>query len=182
MARRRDPEATRRRILAAAERSFAQKGFAGTASSDVADGAGVTKSLIHHHFGSMRGLWEAVQSAAQLGLADVDAALLVEEWRSSDQVAAALSASVMSLVEHHEAHPRASRLRSWGEMEGEGTALRLSATALERLRAAQDRGFLRADVDPGNVIHGLFATIDTWFRRATQGSAPRPVIAPSSRT
>ena len=172
MPRSRDPEATRRRILSAAERCFAEKGFAGTASSDVADGAGVTKSLIHHHFGSMRALWEAVQSAAQLGLSEVDTPLLVDAWHSSDQVAAALSASVMSLVEHHEQHPRAARLRSWREMVGEGTVLRLSAPALERLEAAQDQGFLRADVDAGNVIHGLFSTLDTWFRRT--GDAPAP--------
>ena len=172
MPRRRDPEATRRRILAAAERSFAEKGFAGTASSDVADGAGVTKSLIHHHFGSMRALWETVQAAAQLGLRDVDAPLLVDAWHSADEVADALSASVMSLVEHHEQHPRAARLRSWREMLGEGTALRLSANALEQLETAQDQGFLRADVDAGNVIHGLFSTLDTWFRRAGDARPP----------
>ena len=173
MSRRRDPEATRARILAAAERSFAQNGFAGTSSSDVAQGAGVTKSLIHHHFGSMRGLWEAVQAAAQVGLAELDTPLHGEAWHSTDHVVDALSATVQLVVRHHALHPRAARLRSWGEMDGENTPLRLSHVALARLGDAQARGFLRSDVDPANVMHGLFATIDAWFRR-TSDLPPQP--------
>lgn len=49
----------RERILEAAIRSFAERGFAGTTTAGVARDAGVTQPLVHHHFGSKEGLWRA---------------------------------------------------------------------------------------------------------------------------
>lgn len=45
-------EETRQRILEAAERLFAEQGFDGTGVDAIASSAGVTKSLIYHHFGN----------------------------------------------------------------------------------------------------------------------------------
>ena len=45
-------EETRQRILEAAERLFAEQGFDGTGVDAIAKSAGVTKSLIYHHFGN----------------------------------------------------------------------------------------------------------------------------------
>jgi TetR/AcrR family transcriptional regulator len=50
----------RERILAAAVRSFAQRGYDGTTTAGVARQARVTQPLVHHHFGSKEGLWRAV--------------------------------------------------------------------------------------------------------------------------
>ena len=61
MVRTRDPEATRAAILEAAEEIFIAKGPGSTALSEIARQAGVTKSLIHHHFGSKEGLWREVK-------------------------------------------------------------------------------------------------------------------------
>jgi AcrR family transcriptional regulator len=55
-----DPEKTRADILAAATRCFSKHGFAGTSIGDIAEEADVTKSLVQYHFGSKKGLWEAV--------------------------------------------------------------------------------------------------------------------------
>src|SRR5690606_25552520 len=54
--RRRDPDATRAEILEAAEQLFLQDGFGRTSISAIARLAGVTKSLIHHHFGTKEAL------------------------------------------------------------------------------------------------------------------------------
>ena len=51
-ARRYDPEGTRAAILEAARRIFVERGPAAVALSEIAEASGVTKSLIHHHFGS----------------------------------------------------------------------------------------------------------------------------------
>ena len=64
-----DPEGSRRRyadetrsaILDAAESCFVDRGFAATSMSEIADRAQVTKSLIHHHFGSKESLWQEVK-------------------------------------------------------------------------------------------------------------------------
>ncbi|MBC8072705.1 MAG: helix-turn-helix transcriptional regulator, partial [Deltaproteobacteria bacterium] len=60
-ARRHDPEASRAAILDAAEATFVEKGFAGASMSEIAERSSVTKSLIHHHFGSKEALWSEVK-------------------------------------------------------------------------------------------------------------------------
>ena len=52
--------ATREAILDAAEPLFAERGFGESNLREIAREAGVTRSLIHHHFGSKEGLWHAV--------------------------------------------------------------------------------------------------------------------------
>jgi len=52
-------ERTRERILAAAEELFLERGFDGASMSALARAAGVNQSLISHHFGSKRGLYDA---------------------------------------------------------------------------------------------------------------------------
>jgi TetR/AcrR family transcriptional regulator len=53
-------EAVRQRIIGVAAQEFAQKGFAGAATREIARKAGVSDALIHYHFGRKEGLWEAV--------------------------------------------------------------------------------------------------------------------------
>ena len=54
--RRRAPEEKREMILASARTLFAQKGFDGTSTVQIAAHAGVSEGILFHHFGSKRGL------------------------------------------------------------------------------------------------------------------------------
>lgn len=56
---RRDAEATQERLLDAAERLFAERGFEGTSLRAVTQAAGTSVSAAHYHFGSKRALWGA---------------------------------------------------------------------------------------------------------------------------
>lgn len=51
---------TRRQILRAALRHFAAKGYAGAATQDIVDAAGVTKPVLYYHFKSKAGLYLAL--------------------------------------------------------------------------------------------------------------------------
>ena len=55
-----DPEATRESILDAATALFVDRGYEGVSMSAIAKDAGVTKSLIHHHFGTKAELYRDV--------------------------------------------------------------------------------------------------------------------------
>jgi TetR/AcrR family transcriptional regulator len=57
---RRDPVATRRKLLVAARREFAQSGLAGARVDDIAARAGVNKQLVYHYFGDKDALYLAV--------------------------------------------------------------------------------------------------------------------------
>ena len=60
----RDAAATQKRLLDAAEREFAQRGFAGARLKDIASSAGVQTTLIHHYFSDKQGLYRAVLDRA----------------------------------------------------------------------------------------------------------------------
>ncbi|MBX3112650.1 MAG: TetR/AcrR family transcriptional regulator [Fimbriimonadaceae bacterium] len=55
-----DPAATRASILSAAARLFADRGFTGTSTADIAEAAGVTKSLVLYHYATKEALWREV--------------------------------------------------------------------------------------------------------------------------
>jgi AcrR family transcriptional regulator len=55
----RGEEGARERILEAAVASFAEVGYGGTTTVDVARRAGITQPLVHHYFGSKEALWRA---------------------------------------------------------------------------------------------------------------------------
>ena len=58
--KRRNPEATRRKLLAAARREFANSGLAGARVDEIAARAGVNKQLVYHYFGDKDALYLAV--------------------------------------------------------------------------------------------------------------------------
>lgn len=60
----RDAEATKNRILDAAEEEFAKTGLLGTRTEAIAAKTGVTKSMIFYHFGDKEGLYQAVLERA----------------------------------------------------------------------------------------------------------------------
>lgn len=64
--RERNAAATRQRLLDAAEREFAARGFAGARLREIADGARVQPALIHHYFVDKQGLYRAVLDRALL--------------------------------------------------------------------------------------------------------------------
>ena len=56
----RDPERTQARLLDAAEREFAARGFAGARVAAIARAAKANQRMIYHYFGSKQGLYQAV--------------------------------------------------------------------------------------------------------------------------
>src|SRR6185436_6340725 len=54
------PASTKARILATAEEVFAEKGFAGASTREIAAGAGVNISSLHYHWESKETLYFAV--------------------------------------------------------------------------------------------------------------------------
>ena len=90
--RRLAPDARRRDIVLAARALFAERPYAEVTTADVAQAAGVARSLVHHYFGGIRGVFLAVVADGAGALADVRTAgpeTPLEE-RLAHNVAAAL--------------------------------------------------------------------------------------------
>ncbi|MCR9077438.1 MAG: TetR/AcrR family transcriptional regulator, partial [bacterium] len=58
--RKRDPDASRERILAAATTEFAAKGFGDARVDEIARRAGINKRMLYHYFGNKDELFGAV--------------------------------------------------------------------------------------------------------------------------
>lgn len=67
---RRDPAGTRQALLRAGAELFAERGFDGVPTEDLAARAGVNKALISYHFGGKRGLYVAILQSTFASMAD----------------------------------------------------------------------------------------------------------------
>ncbi len=76
--RRRDPAATRARILKAAIAEFAQHGFAGGRGERIAQRARSSERMVYYYFGSKDALFGAVLEAAYASLRDAEAAVRLD--------------------------------------------------------------------------------------------------------
>jgi TetR/AcrR family transcriptional regulator len=109
----RNPEQTRTAVLAAAERLFSERGFAGTSMRDLAHASGISQPLIHHHFGSKEALYSAVKQRALEQLRAL--------WMGKSSVVRPLKIEqrVRLLVEFYRKNPQLLRLLSWARLEGD---------------------------------------------------------------
>ena len=158
-----DGDRTRAAILRAAEALFVEHGFAATSMATVAKLAGVTKSLIHHHFGSKRELWEAVKG------------VVMEEYGIKQQRLLAERAPDISLIEDSivtyfrflQQHPNVLRFWNWMTIEGDREAPTfnkwLMAQGVETLRRCQLAGEIRDDVAPEYVLAQFAVLMRGWF-------------------
>lgn len=110
--RRLSPDARREQILAAARRLFAERPYASVSTADVAEAAGVARSLVHHYFGGIRNLFLAVIAEGGAALADVRTA--GPEVPLDERLARNVAAGLDVVAENRE---------TWLAVMGSGAAL-----------------------------------------------------------
>jgi TetR/AcrR family transcriptional regulator len=165
-ARRRDPEATKKAILDAAEELFIDNGPSATSLAQVAKKAAVTKSLIHHHFGTKEELWEEVQKRHFLEYFEIQMRMI----RSADSTAKLLEDSIVAYFRYLQAHPRSVRFLSWASLESDDDRKatpeekEIFEVAIQRIEKAQADREIRSDVEPFFLIKTLIALPMAWFQ------------------
>ena len=90
--RRLAPDDRRQEILDAARQLFAQRPYTNVSTAEIAEAAGVARSLVHHYFGGIRGVFLAVAAGGAAALSEArDAGPEVPfEERTAHNVAAGL--------------------------------------------------------------------------------------------
>ncbi len=154
---------TRDLILDAAERLFAARGVGETALRDVAREAGVTRSLIHHHFGSKEGLWQAALDRRFAAYVKLQHGVLDRPDLDSDDFADSLRSMFAFLA----SQPAVSRLQAWSNAGAGGGSPEtgdLTARGVAQLRKMQGEGTLRTDLDPAAVMAAFFGLVEHWFQ------------------
>lgn len=82
-------EEVRRRLLAAAVRVFAERGYEDSRVEDIAHAAGFTKGAVYSNFGSKQGLFGAILGEGS----DTEHATVMDQVRDADDPAAAVRAA-----------------------------------------------------------------------------------------
>ncbi|MEL7061990.1 MAG: TetR family transcriptional regulator [Acidobacteriota bacterium] len=162
--RRRDPEATRAAILDAAEELFVDFGPNSTSLSQLARRAGVTKSLIHHHFGSKEELFAEVQQRHFRLYFEVQKQMIAE----SPSDARLLENSLVAYFRFLQDNPKSVRFFSWSLVAGDVCAAEpekeLFELGIRKIREAQEAGEIRDDLEPFFIIKMMIALPMSWFQ------------------
>ena len=97
MARNRNPEETRRKILEVSKELFLEKGFDNTSIQDIIDGlGGLTKGVIYHHFESKNEILQSIisENRGETGLEKIQNSLM-DSFSNFEQQRLVYSASIM---------------------------------------------------------------------------------------
>lgn len=164
-----DPDATKKSIVDAAEELFIAKGFEGASMAAIARQAGVTKSLIHHHYGCKQKLWTEVKMRRFAEYEDVQHRVLTA-LSESDDTEAALSDAIDAYFTFAKNNPEMMRLLAWMAIEGAPAVEQMDddradhAMAVNAMKAAQDKGKLRKDIDARFILMTMLGSIQHWFQ------------------
>jgi AcrR family transcriptional regulator len=153
----RDAEATRRRLLDAAEEEFAARGIAGARVDRIAHAAGSNKAQIYHYFGSKDALFDAVFDRiveATISETPIDPTNLPEY--------------AGRLFDRYQRHPEVQRLATWHRLERAAgndpieAIVTSNAAKVKAIADAQHAGLLTTRFEPA-VLLGLVLTLSgTW--------------------
>ena len=159
-----DKNAMRRRILEAALARFAEGGFHATKMENVAEAAGLAKGTLYLYFKSKEAL--AVALASHLFSQMEERFLLCQTPRTRQEFAAILDQTMGLALETMDATRIYFEVMAPSFSNPEVVATmrsffdRLASLYAEQIAGLQERGEVRADLDPGAFSRALVAMID----------------------
>lgn len=160
--RTRDPEGTRTAVLDAAERLFAERGFAATSMRDISEGSGVSHPLIHHHFGSKEQLYTAVKRRLMDGYAR-----RFPRAAEAGNRPVSIRAEMRRMMAFLGDNPTLLRLCLRTRLEGIAPLWPGEPDQLDNLRnrieRSQRRGLIRRDLDPACLAIMVLGLVSFWL-------------------
>ncbi len=91
---------TEQKIISSAEKLFFQKGKAGTSMQDIADDAGINRTLLNYYFRSKDQLFETVFKNAMSSFVPALAAMLHSEMNFEEYVSAMIETIIDAMLEN----------------------------------------------------------------------------------
>jgi TetR/AcrR family transcriptional regulator len=147
--------AGRERLLASAQRLFAERGFASVSIQQIALAAGLSKATVFHHFPTKESLYLEVVRTACLDTQD-----LLHAARNSGNPLDGLRHFAAEHLQHIFEHDELTRLISRELINGDQDQGRAMAEQvfgehfsrlLTLIRACQESGDIRADINPAEA-------------------------------
>jgi AcrR family transcriptional regulator len=168
-ARERSRMDTRRRLLEAGARVFAEKGIARARAADICRAAGVAVGTLYLHFDDKEAL---LRELLFRGVTELGARLRQSFEASPDSVEEIVRHQVETMVQLAEDHPAVCRILFSTEVAntaiGPEVLSRLAGMQEDALREGMDRGYVRRDVDPAvaaQILVGMQMHVLSWWTR-----------------
>ncbi|MFO8033624.1 MAG: TetR/AcrR family transcriptional regulator [Candidatus Bipolaricaulota bacterium] len=167
--RRRDRQATERRIFEAAAAEFSDRGYSGATLARIAGRAASSKALVVRYFGSKQELYRSVLNTKY---ADLSSRETVRATSSAGSVRKLLEDILADLFAFNAENPEFSRLVAWENLNGAkhldpDRAREAREPGWSRLRrvieAAQRAGEIRPDLDVERFVYALQALTVVYF-------------------
>lgn len=132
--------------------------------SEVAKASGVTKSLIHHHFGTKDALWQAVKRTCFETYHAKQKELLAAEPLTFETARASMRIYFEFLADN----PQVLRLMWWMLLSGDNDrsnelVAELGDLGVAQIRHLQTQGMMRQDLRPESVLAGFLGLIHSAF-------------------
>ena len=162
---------TEQKIIASAEKLFYQKGKAGTSMQDIADDAGINRTLLNYYFRTKDQLFDAVFRTAMGRFVPALAALLHSGMPIEEYIPVMVERVISAMIEHpqipsfvlQELNTNPDRLPQ--VIRGMGIDPDVAMKKMER----EEPGVLKSGIDPRQVIISLLSMCIFPF-------AARPVV------
>jgi len=163
--RTRDKDKTVQDVLTAAKHLFSKRGLYGTSIRNIEDASGVSKGLILHHFDTKEKLYLAVQDEMiQEYIAMMDA-----QRQTSKNLEELIAIAIRSAFMHTKGNRDYHRISLWSYLEGKerNSELeeRFTMAIASAMRAGQQSGLVRDDIDASLMPFIVRGTIDYWIRK-----------------
>jgi AcrR family transcriptional regulator len=156
-------------LLAVAVAAFIERGYEATSMDELAARLGITKSAIYHHVPSKVELLRLALDRALDGLFAVTAEPGATTGRAIDRLEHVVRGSVRVLTAELPFVTLLLRVRGNSPVEQDALRRRreFDRIVTDLVRAAEDDGDVRPDVDPGVISRLLFGTVNSlteWYR------------------
>jgi len=142
---------------------FATHGFAHVSISMIAKQAGVTKSLIFHHFVNKEQLWVTVKESFFKRYADNQMNLFESEKDPIELI----KKSMRHYFEFVKNNPLIPRFFAYAHLENDENCGKLDQPLMERgnqlIKQAQDQGLMRKGFNPVVLVMNFITVINQYF-------------------
>ncbi len=159
---------TRDKILDCAEACFIGQGFAGTSMRQIAAAAQTTNSLIVHHFGSKKALWEAVKERRMQDFVTQQQSLLKTQQLDLSLFLRAIREYFVLLRDD----PQLVQLLARAELEQDIGCSRfqqeLVTAFVAQIGVAQQQGIFRAGIQPVYLLAIIVCALTQWMEARHQ--------------
>jgi len=168
MRKQRDGDDTKQRVLSAAQRLFAEKGFSGTSLSEISQHCGISDGLILHHYQSKKNLYRRVLE----NLAEQYTQNLVQAKESATSPQEMIQQTLTASFDFWKEDSTYQRISLWAYLEGKTELAEkeayLTTGLFQEVKRLQQQGLVDDRFSPVVFLTLVIGPIHFWLRYREQ--------------